>query len=107
MRLPTQPNPNLENQMFVFNSAENAIQRQILPSEAAVGDWIIRCWDGKPGKIEKITSIHAQGVSVNGHQYVCGYSDYFGDYPKSSMSFSSSSEDDGKSYRVNIFTSRQ
>ena len=69
--------------------------RRIEPLQAQVDDYIIRFWDGKPGKLEIIISIYAQGISVKGKSYVLGYSDYFGDAPKSSMSFSSCEEDEG------------
>jgi hypothetical protein len=78
--------------------------RKIEPLQAKVGDYVVRVWDGKPGNPERITSIYAQGTSVFGKQYVLGYSDYFGDSPKSEMSFSASEEDKNHHTRDEVYT---
>ena len=76
--------------------------RRIEPLQAQVDDYIIRFWDGKPGKLEKIISIYAQGISVKGKSYALGYTDHFGE-GTSTYSFSASEADDGKPYRVEIY----
>lgn len=89
--------------VLLYHKESDSILKGILPQDAVVGNFVVRYWEGKPGKPERIKSIFARGRSVKGHGYVCGYSDHFGDAPKSSMSFSSSEEEAGKPFRTLIY----
>jgi hypothetical protein len=75
--------------------------RRIEPLQAQVNDYIIRFWEGNPGKPEKIISLFAQGISLFGKQYALGYTDHFGK-GTSTYSFSASEADDGTPYRGDI-----